>query len=168
MPESQATSAKRTKAVNAGKAMLELQKTNPTLHKQINDEFFNSGLRYTAKLKQLVASAPNASIRGRLNTFFSDTGAYNYLFESLESDLIGAFGVVGTGANIVGNLPQKTLGNVAEGLHKTFSNPFSALFQANIWLRVGEVALGIILIAVGVARLTNAVPIATKIARYVK
>ncbi|MEU9022347.1 hypothetical protein [Actinomadura sp. NPDC048394] len=39
------------------------------------------------------------------------------------------------------------------------------LFQANLWIRVAEVALGIILIAVGLARITNAVPIATKIAK---
>lgn len=47
-------------------------------------------------------------------------------------------------------------------------NPLAGLFQANIWVRANEIALGIILIAVGVAKLTNAVPIATRIARYVK
>lgn len=45
---------------------------------------------------------------------------------------------------------------------------FSSLGEANTWLRVGEVALGLILIAVGVAKLTNAVPLATKIAGIVK
>ena len=43
-------------------------------------------------------------------------------------------------------------------------NPLAGLFQAHIWLRVAEVGLGVILIAVGVAKLTNAVPIATKVA----
>lgn len=47
-------------------------------------------------------------------------------------------------------------------------NPLGPLFQAHIWIRVGEVAVGLILIAVGVAKLTNAVPIATKIARTIK
>lgn len=41
----------------------------------------------------------------------------------------------------------------------------SRLTQANTWIRVGEVLLGIVLLAVGVARLTNAVPAATKIAK---
>lgn len=41
------------------------------------------------------------------------------------------------------------------------------LFQGNIWIRVAEVALGVVLIAVGVARLTNALPVATKIAKAV-
>lgn len=42
------------------------------------------------------------------------------------------------------------------------------LGQAHTWIRVGEVVLGLILIAVGVAELTHAVPIATKIAKVVK
>jgi hypothetical protein len=41
---------------------------------------------------------------------------------------------------------------------------FSALSQGNTWVRVAEGLLGIILIAVGLARLTHAVPVATKIA----
>jgi hypothetical protein len=41
---------------------------------------------------------------------------------------------------------------------------FGALEQGATWIRVGEALLGIVLIAVGVARLTNAVPAATKIA----
>jgi len=39
------------------------------------------------------------------------------------------------------------------------------LTEASTWIRVGEVVLGLILIAVGVARITHAVPIATKIAK---
>jgi hypothetical protein len=44
----------------------------------------------------------------------------------------------------------------------------SILSQGSTWIRVAEVGIGIILIAVGVAKLTNAVPIATKIASVVK
>lgn len=56
-------------------------------------------------------------------------------------------------------------GSVASSVTNDLLKP---LFQAHIWLRVGEVALGLILIAVGVARMTNAVPLATKIAGVVK
>jgi hypothetical protein len=42
------------------------------------------------------------------------------------------------------------------------------LTQASTWLRIGEGILGIVLIAVGVARMTNAVSVATKIAGAVK
>jgi hypothetical protein len=41
---------------------------------------------------------------------------------------------------------------------------FGALAQGSTWIRVAEGILGIILIAVGLARITHAVPIATKIA----
>jgi hypothetical protein len=41
---------------------------------------------------------------------------------------------------------------------------FDDLGSANLWVRVGEVVLGLMLIAVGVAKLTHAVPVATKIA----
>jgi hypothetical protein len=41
----------------------------------------------------------------------------------------------------------------------------SALANPNTWLRVAEVGLGVILLAVGVAKLTNAIPAATKIAK---
>lgn len=47
------------------------------------------------------------------------------------------------------------------------ANPLGGLFQANLWLRVAEVGLGLLLVAVGVAKLTNAVPAATKIATSV-
>lgn len=45
---------------------------------------------------------------------------------------------------------------------------FSVLQSGALWVRVGEVALGLILLAIGVAKLTNAVPIATKVASYVR
>lgn len=44
---------------------------------------------------------------------------------------------------------------------------FDDLTSKNFWLRAGEVILGLILIAVGVAKLTHAVPIATKVAKTV-
>lgn len=45
---------------------------------------------------------------------------------------------------------------------------FAALMNPNTWLRIGEVTLGLILIAVGTAKLTNAVPVANKIAKVVR
>jgi hypothetical protein len=44
----------------------------------------------------------------------------------------------------------------------------SRLTSGALWVRVGEVLVGLLLIAVGVARLTDAVPIATTIAKAVK
>lgn len=44
---------------------------------------------------------------------------------------------------------------------------FSRLTEANTWIRIGEGLLGVILLAVGAAKMTNAIPAATKIARMV-
>jgi hypothetical protein len=44
---------------------------------------------------------------------------------------------------------------------------FDDLTSGNLWLRIGEVVLGLILIAVGVARLTHAIPAATQVAKTV-
>lgn len=65
---------------------------------------------------------------------------------------------VHTGEVTPGEVVQAAMSNTVLG----------PLFQAHIWIRVGEVLLGVVLIAVGVARLTNVVPIATKIAKAVK
>lgn len=44
---------------------------------------------------------------------------------------------------------------------------FSRLTEASTWERIGQVALGLLLIAVGVAHLTHAVPLATAVAKKV-
>lgn len=68
---------------------------------------------------------------------------------------------VATLPNIASATTQAAAGAVSGGV-------LGPLFQANIWIRVAEVALGIVLIAVGIAKLTNAIPAATKIASVVK
>jgi hypothetical protein len=50
----------------------------------------------------------------------------------------------------------------------TLGSIFSVLQSGALWLRIAEGILGIVLIAVGLAKLTGAVPIATKIASAVK
>jgi hypothetical protein len=48
---------------------------------------------------------------------------------------------------------------------KSVTDFLSRLAEGNTWIRVAEVALGLMLIAVGVAKLTDAIPVATKIAK---
>jgi hypothetical protein len=57
--------------------------------------------------------------------------------------------------------------SVADALGKTFLGP---LFQANLWLRVGEVVLGVLLIAIGVVRMapTSALVNKTPVGRIAK
>lgn len=63
-----------------------------------------------------------------------------------------------------------TPGNIAKGAAQSAANVASQDIFGNTnvghWiLRIGEVLLGIVLIAVGVAHVTKAVPLATKIAK---
>ncbi len=61
------------------------------------------------------------------------------------------------GGQVTGGGPLAGLASVA--------NFFGQLGQANTWIRVGEVLLGLVLLAVGVARITHTIPAATKIAK---
>lgn len=45
------------------------------------------------------------------------------------------------------------------------ANFFDKLGEANTWVRVGEVVLGLVLIAAGIAKITHAVPVATEVAK---
>lgn len=77
-------------------------------------------------------------------------------------------GVTGEIGNVAKNAIGDTIGNAASGAGAAASKAFlGPLYQPNIWIRVGEVVLGLILIAVGLAKLTNAVPIATTVAKGV-
>lgn len=67
------------------------------------------------------------------------------------------------GLNVPGNQGPK-VPNPLSGL-AAIGDFFGRLGQANTWIRVAEVGLGIVLISIGIAKITNAVPIATKIAK---
>ena len=56
------------------------------------------------------------------------------------------------------------LGKTVTGAVTSTTDFLSRLTDPNTWIRIAEVVLGLVLIAVGVAKLTNAVPIATKVA----
>jgi len=66
--------------------------------------------------------------------------------------------LVNEGANAAGAASALT------GIN-AIGDAFQRLTQASFWERAGQVVLGLILIAMGVAHITHAVPIATKIAR---
>ena len=58
--------------------------------------------------------------------------------------------------------PQNAIPGLAQ-----VGNFFGALTQGSTWVRVAEVVIGVLLIAVGIAHLTRAVPAATKVAETV-
>lgn len=71
-------------------------------------------------------------------------------------------------ANQLSTLPTKITGAVNAVGSSVVNDALKPLFNANIWLRVAEVIAGLLLVAIGVAELTKAIPVATKIAGMVK
>jgi hypothetical protein len=68
---------------------------------------------------------------------------------------------VGGGGAAVGAVTQSAVVTAAQEA----GSIFSVLQSGSLWLRIGEGILGIVLIAIGIAKITNAVPIATKVAK---
>lgn len=72
-----------------------------------------------------------------------------------------------TAANQLSTLPTK-ITSAADAAGSTVVNDaLKPLFNAHIWERVLQVGLGLLLIALGIAKLTHAVPVATTIASKV-
>lgn len=69
---------------------------------------------------------------------------------------------IGGGAAAPGALAQSATVTAAQEAGAIFK-----VFQSGaLWMRAGEIILGLLLIAVGVAKMTGAVPVATKIASH--
>jgi hypothetical protein len=74
----------------------------------------------------------------------------------------------GAGVDAAAQTVTSAVANVAKTTATTtagLGGIFSGFFQANIWIRVTEAVLGLVLIAIGLSRITKAVPIATSIAK---
>lgn len=90
---------------------------------------------------------------------------------------VGSFAdALGQGAGAVGQGTGQLAQGTAAGIDATaqalaplasIGDFFSRLAEGNTWIRIGEGVLGLVLLAVGVAHMTKAVPAATKIARMV-
>jgi hypothetical protein len=66
--------------------------------------------------------------------------------------------------SIAGGAAQAVTSVASGAATSAVNDALKPLFQASIWLRVAEVALGVVLIAIGLAKITHAVPAATRIA----
>ncbi len=99
----------------------------------------------------VIAEAHNAAEKNKL----LDKGYFIWFVSRAAAE---AF-IASENSPFNGNLPSPLGGLDAIGAF------FSTLAEPNLWKRVGYVGLGVVLLAIGVAKLTNAVPIATKIAK---
>jgi hypothetical protein len=118
------------------------------------------GLTFLAAMPAVISMAKDPTVKA---AYTKDTQALTAYINAHGSILGGVHRLSPPGGTLQGNL-VKGAGQVAKDAGNLITNPFGAIFQAHIWVRVAEVALGLILIAVGLARLTDAVPAATKIA----
>lgn len=92
---------------------------------------------------------PNASVSGAQAIILSG-------FKAASTSPVGA------GSTGVLQTPSST-GGLGGALHDFLGG----VSVPSLFLRVGEVLLGLVLLAVGVAKLTNAIPVATRVARAV-
>lgn len=147
--------------VAAQKAAASLKAQNPALLEKIKTKFRADGYQYNAGLQALISQAP-AALQHPLYAYYSNRAA-------VAQSLSAAFGKVFSGiandlAVAAGKAGQAPIA-LAKGLASIQIPDFlAALTSKALWLRVAEVVLGLLLVAVGVAKLTNAVPIATKLA----
>lgn len=117
-----------------------------------------------------AAASKYASLYSQLQKQFpptpTESTAYQ-IFNPFFAALVAGDGIAAAAQAVAS--ATAGVGKVAAttSLNLPFSGVFSGFFQGNIWIRVGEVLLGLVLIAVGIARLTKQVPIATKVATSV-
>lgn len=90
------------------------------------------------------------------------TVAGPYATKADAQKAIGRFHGPPPGSTGAGGAPK----NVLQGL-AAIGDFFQRLTQANTWIRAGEILLGLVFFAAGLARITHAVPIATRIATAV-
>ena len=62
------------------------------------------------------------------------------------------------------NIQVPSLPNPLSGI-EAVGNFFNKLGEASTWLRIGEFILGLLLLTVGIAKITDTVPIATKLTK---
>lgn len=112
------------------------------------------------------ASTPATPASGKVfGPYATQAAAQAEAKASPSTGQIIALGVnAGLGSATGGAVGDTQTGSPLTGL-AAIGDFFSRLTQANTWERIGMVLLGIVLVAAGVAHLTHAVPVATKIAK---
>lgn len=108
-----------------------------------------------------IAQLQNPATNARLAVAGSSDGSDWSAWATYASGAYKAY-LTGAATGVQPNPPPVTTQPTGLAAIGSF---FSTLGQANLWIRVGEVALGIVLLAVGIARITSAVPAATSIAK---
>jgi len=124
-----------------------------------------SGLKYGQRQFHIISGTPPAAGAQDFGGIVETVQGPYASRAAAEAAVGSSTGTTGTGPGIAnpGNQANQPPANPLTGI-TAIGDFFSRLTQASTWERIGEVVLGLILIAVGVAHITHAVPIATKVA----
>jgi hypothetical protein len=162
----------------AGLAALQrLQLTQPDLQRKLSADWSASKLTYSAQVRADVAKVKEAPTRAALVAWFSDPKAVAAFTKGIGSAVgsatSGIGDAVGAGAGAVGALPSDVGSAVGQGLVDAYQGGvlgfLGAFTNANTWLRVGEVVLGLLLVVAGVVKLVGPGPLkATPVGRLAK
>lgn len=158
------------------KAMQDMQALNIGLWQELDADQRNWTGTYTPTMKGDVARIRSGGFpkqASAIESFWSDPGAWDYekkLATGAANGVKNALGGVSNAAAAVGQTGQNVAGDVGAGLTSTFDlgGLISAIVNKNTWLRIGEGAIGIILLGIGisiVAKSTSAGQTATKVAK---
>lgn len=122
------------------------------------------------------AGSAYASWNAKNSQTTAGTNAQTFMLMVTEQGLTKAIQAVGTfvgsslpaaTANAASSTTAVKGAGAVESALTAIPDFISRLTSANLWERIGEVVLGLILVAVGVAHITHAVPIATAVAKKV-
>lgn len=162
MPIDQNPAAKKADAARA--AMDRLKARNPALATKIVTDFAAAGYKWSATVAAdlRLAAAINARDARTIEAFLRDPAAVKYEAGRAISPFAGALDGIGVGAGVVAGTPEAILPAVGDMVPVT--GFLRALTDPNLWLRVTEVGLGLLLIVVGLVKLTgpavtNVVPV---------
>jgi hypothetical protein len=163
---------------SAGLAALQrLQLTQPDLQKKLSKDWSAAKFAYTSAVRADVAKVKEPATRAALNAWFSDPKAVaawtNALGGAVGAATQGTGDAIGSGASVIGNVPGEVGSAVGQGLANSFQGGIlgflGAFTNANTWLRVGEVVLGLLLVVAGVVKLVGPAALsATPVGRIAK
>lgn len=141
------------------KALGRVNLTQPWIVRDLNMELLAGGFEYTKKMADIIALIKNASDQAEVRTGLSDQRVRLLIRDEGFAQLSGAVEDLGEAVadagQTVGELPQGVGSAVADGLSISMQGFIAALTDPTLWLRVGQVVLGVLLVVVAAAQLTG-------------
>lgn len=148
-----------SKYTSFAKAMQDMQALDIGLWQQLDADQRNWSGSYTASMRHdvsLVSQHGFPQQAAAIQSFWSDPEAWAYevkLATGAANAVKGTVGGVSNAAGAVAQTGQGVANATFQGLASAFdmSSLISAVLNKNLWLRLGEGAIGILLLGIGVS-----------------